>query len=75
MPDATLPEIVAQCAIDPCLTLAQVEAIVGRKKSWIYARIAAGEFPAADEGRWFASEIAAYLEARKVGRVAGSRAA
>ena len=68
-----LPEIIAQCAIDPRLSLAQVEAIVCQKKSWIYARVDRGEFPPPDEGRWYASEVREYLELRKAGRLHEAR--
>lgn len=55
-----------------CLTLAEVCSIVSRKKTWVYERIALGEFPAADEGRWYYSEVMAYLAQRRESRgVAG----
>lgn len=57
---------------DRYLTLAEVCDIVKRGKTWIYARVARGEFPRPDEGRWFYSEVMAYLSSRKAGRMAGS---
>lgn len=68
------------------LTRAEVESRTGFKRSAIYARIAAGTFPAPvrepDTGtvRWLASEVDAWVSdfiARSVrgGTVAGSRAA
>lgn len=56
---------------DRCLTIAHVEKRVARKKSWIYAQIRKGQFPAPDEGRWFESEINAYLHARRIGKTSG----
>jgi predicted DNA-binding transcriptional regulator AlpA len=50
-----------------CLTLEDVQQRVARKKSWIYKQIRLGQFPAPDDGRWFESEINAYLRARRVG--------
>jgi predicted DNA-binding transcriptional regulator AlpA len=50
-----------------CLTLEAVQQRVARKKSWIYKQIRLGQFPAPDDGRWFESEINAYLRARRVG--------
>jgi predicted DNA-binding transcriptional regulator AlpA len=46
---------------DRYLTLAEVCDIVKRGKTWIYARVARGEFPRPDEGRWFYSEVMEYL--------------
>lgn len=50
-----------------CLTLEDVQQRVARKKSWIYKQIRQGQFPAPDDGRWFESEINAYLHARRTG--------
>lgn len=49
------------------LKIAEVEDRVGRKKSWIYAEVNAGRFPASDEGLWFLSEVNRYLRLRRVG--------
>ena len=54
---------------DHMLTLAEVEATLRRKKSWIYAEVKAGRFPAPDEGRWYASEVAGYLAKRRLARL------
>lgn len=56
-----------------CLTITEVEHRVGRKKSWIYARIQRNRFPPPDQGRWYESEINAYLNARRVGKVGGRK--
>lgn len=54
-----------------CMTLEEVEQRVARKKSWIYQQIRLGIFPAPDDGRWFESEINAYLHARRTGSLSG----
>lgn len=56
-----------EIAPERCLTLEDVQLRVARKKSWIYKQIRLGQFPAPDDGRWFESEINAYLRARRVG--------
>lgn len=58
-------------ATDRWLTLAQLEEILSRRKTWIYERIERGEFPQPDEGRWYASEVDEYLRLRKAGKLAG----
>lgn len=60
MPNDQLPP-------ERCLTLEDVQQRVARKKSWIYKQIRLGQFPVPDDGRWFESEINAYLRARRVG--------
>jgi predicted DNA-binding transcriptional regulator AlpA len=56
-----------------CLTLDDVQQRVARKKSWIYKQIRQGQFPAPDDGRWFESEINAYLHARRMGMPSGRK--
>lgn len=58
--------------LDFSLTLAEVEAIVGRGKSWIYAEVKRERFPAPDDGRWYASEIADYMRRRREGLIEGT---
>lgn len=57
---------------DRYLTLAEVCDIMKRGKTWIYDHVRRGDFPAPDDGRWFYSEVMAYISARKAGRMAGS---
>ena len=76
MPQATarqqpLPPVDAARAGDHMLTLAEVEAIMRRKKSWIYAEVRAGRFPAPDDGRWYASEVAEHIAAKRLARLQG----
>lgn len=54
------------------LTMAQVEALTGRKKSWLYDRIKAGVFVAPERdgprcSRWRAADVLAYLAAKREG--------
>jgi predicted DNA-binding transcriptional regulator AlpA len=56
-----------------CLTLEDVEKRVARKKSWIYQQIKRKRFPEPDSGRWYESEINAYLHARRSGRLSGRK--
>lgn len=61
---------------DRLVALSEVEELIGRKKSFIYAEIAAGRFPAPADGRWSFAEvqewIRAQLQKRSVGRGVGS---
>lgn len=66
MPNDELPP-------ERCLTLEDVQQRVARKRSWIYKQIRLGQFPAPDDGRWFESEINAYLHARKQGTLSGRK--
>jgi predicted DNA-binding transcriptional regulator AlpA len=54
-----------------CLTLQDVERRIARKKTWIYQQIKKQRFPAPDHGRWYESEINAYLHARRTGKLSG----
>lgn len=54
-----------------CLTIEEVEQRVARKKSWIYEQIKKERFPEPDDGRWYESEINAYLHARRTGKLNG----
>lgn len=64
---------------DALLPRSEVERRVGLRRSAIYARIAAGSFPAPVQEpgthnvRWLASEIDAYVEAAKRWPRAGRR--
>lgn len=59
--------------LERCLTLEEVEKRVSRRKTWIYHQIRHGHFPAPDGGRWFESEINAYLLARRTGKLTGRK--
>lgn len=53
---------------DARLNIRTVEALVGHKKSWIYAEIKKGAFPAPDEyARWLSNDIRSYLRCRREG--------
>lgn len=56
-----------------CLTLEEVEKRVARKKTWIYQQIKNKRFPEPDDARWYESEINAYLDARRMGKLNGRK--
>jgi predicted DNA-binding transcriptional regulator AlpA len=46
-----------------------VEAIVGRKKTWLYDEIKEGRFPPSDNHKqWLSDDVRAYLRARQEGK-------
>jgi predicted DNA-binding transcriptional regulator AlpA len=49
----------------PVLERADVLALVRRRKTWLYAEIAAGRFPASDDGHWYRADIDAWIEWRR----------
>lgn len=53
---------------DTHLRIETVQALTGRGRAWIYARAAAGEFPATVvRGRWRAGDVFAWLSNQRVG--------
>lgn len=69
-PQHPLPALAANCAPpEYMMTLAEVEAITKRKKSWIYREVRAKRFPAPDDGSWYASEVQEYLRKRRDARL------
>lgn len=60
----------------PVLDRTEVLALVKRRKTWLYAEVAAGRFPAGDAGLWYFADIEAWIEWRRkcvrVGRDEGS---
>lgn len=59
-------------AAERMLKLAEVEAMLGRKRTWIYSEVQAHRFPPPDDGRWYLSEVNRYLRIRRMGgEVAG----
>jgi predicted DNA-binding transcriptional regulator AlpA len=61
------------------LSIVQVEALVGSKKTRIYAEIKAGEFPEPERdgprySRWRAGDVLEYLENRRRMRLDGEKA-
>jgi predicted DNA-binding transcriptional regulator AlpA len=49
----------------PVLDRTEVLALVKRRKTWLYAEIAAGRFPAGDGGHWYRADIDAWVEWRR----------
>lgn len=65
-----LPDVAGGSApLEYMMSLAEVEAITKRKKSWIYREVRAKRFPAPDDGSWYASEIQTYLRKRRDARL------
>ena len=65
-----LPALAPDCApLEYMMSLAEVEAITKRKKSWIYREVRAKRFPAPDDGSWYASEVQEYLRKRRDARL------
>lgn len=55
---------------DRVLPLAEVERVTNRKKSWLYARMARGEFPKRLDSGWLESEVQAWLRQQAAKREA-----
>lgn len=56
---------------DHSIRMAAVLAAVDRRKTWLYAEIAAGRFPPSDRGRWDALDVEAWFAWRRACKKAG----